>query len=115
MLPDDPFFTHILSSKDSQDFAAIINGEMVGEVGVTLPTTEHLYFVINQIAVDPVLRGKGLSQLIITQVQKHFAEHPVHHWKTYINKSNIAAKKVFAKLGWEEKGMEDGMVEYCIG
>lgn len=103
-----------LDQEGGATYCALDGQDIVGVVGIELPTEKHSFFVITELATKPSLRGVGIGHGILDAL---FAMHPLppdQHWEAYVGDSNVLAKSFFEAQGWKATAPANGagMVTY---
>jgi ribosomal protein S18 acetylase RimI-like enzyme len=108
-VPDREWMDYILNDKFGKQFCVFEGAEFVAVVGVVLPTVDHPFCVISDIAVRPCFRGTGIGrralEFLTSSKQLCCGLLPPvgQAWRAYVEKSNLGAKKFFLAIGWELK------------
>ena len=112
---DKEWLKYVLEAPGQKEYAVFWEGEMVGEVGITLPETDFPYFAITNIAVNPDFQRKGLGSQILTDLMTLHLANNETGWISNVHRSNQFAQTFFEKNGWQKAYEdEDGMISYIF-
>jgi ribosomal protein S18 acetylase RimI-like enzyme len=109
---DEEWLDHILNDEAGEELVAMLDGKMVGVVGVTFPVKEHPYYVITSLAVHPELTRKGIGTRIIHLLKDFYLLRKGEHWVTYVHINNRMAQHFMRKLGWVRGVVCEEMITY---
>ena len=113
---DAEWLEAVLSEVPPSQFVFRDNGRTVAVAGITRPTSEHDYFVITDVAVNPKLRRGGIGTQVIDQLVRYVNQEAA--WATFIDEENWIARCFFESIGWhceQPRVAEDGMLKYNRG
>lgn len=112
---DKEWLDHILNLDTGIEYAVFMEEEMVAEVGISLPDSDHAQYVITNIAVHPAKSRLGLGSLVL---DKLFELHPLKEeeiWVAFVEMDNLAAQDFFLKNGWkrdESQSKDEDMIRF---
>lgn len=110
---DQEWLQYVLTSELGAECVGIVEGELVSEVGIVFPSSEHPFYVITNIAVNPKSYVQGWGRKTVERLLSIYGETD-NGWKCYVSLSNKDAQVFFEKLGWKRMEVEDEMVEYLL-
>jgi ribosomal protein S18 acetylase RimI-like enzyme len=99
---DREWLTCVLTDSEGAEYSFLINQELIAVAGVHYPTAEHNYYYITDIAVRPQLRGRGIGERIVRELQVQTELQLVKNWRAGVAINNIAAAKLLESLGWRK-------------
>ena len=104
-----------LLNTSGREYAVLDGEQLVGVIGLLLPTYNHREVVITNLAVNPGLRRNGIGTRIIRQLPQVISLRPDMGWLAYVHERNLAARCFFEQNGWRAMGNnppEDKMILY---
>ena len=114
--PDEEWLEYVLSDALGKQFCVFDQGEIVAVVGVVLPTLEHRYCVVSDIAVKPELRGKGIGKLVLAELVRQVSLQAGEYWKAFVEETNLNAIAFFHAAKWklQPESSDDSMCEFVF-
>lgn len=112
---DDVRLDYILADTSGREYAVLDGEQLVGVVGLLLPTHNHREVVITNLAVKPDLRRSSIGTRIIRQLPQVVSLRPDIGCLAYVHERNLAARCFFEQNGWRAAGNnppEDEMIPY---
>jgi len=103
---DQEWLDHVLGSSSGDQYTAWSHGDMVGVVGVVLPSEVYKHYVISDIAVRPDLRGQGIGNAILDLIVQQYRQDGIQSWVAYLDYDNQAAQGLFNSCGWDTATQE---------
>ena len=110
---DEAWLHHILTDTKGQEYAALVDKQLVGVVGLELPEATERRIAITNIAVHPDRRRTGIGTQILQQLPQVITPQPGEGWLAYVDRHNEAAQRFFTHNGWsasDEAG--DDMIRF---
>lgn len=101
-------FERLLTDPHSLYLVAEAEGQVVGCCGVTDILGEG---DINNVAVDPVYRGRGIGRLMLTQLLLQGRELGIREFTLEVRVSNASAIHIYEELGFVSEGIRPGFYE----
>lgn len=101
-------FTNLVGKQDSLYLVAEVEGQVAGCLGVTNISGEG---DINNVAVAPKYRGKGIAQTLMRELLKRGEQMGITDFTLEVRVSNGAAIHVYEKLGFVSEGIRPGFYE----
>jgi ribosomal-protein-alanine N-acetyltransferase len=101
-------FLSELTNKFSHYIGIKINDELVGYIGIWLIIDEAH---ITNLAVTPDYRGRGLASKLLKATLKLCYEEKIDGITLEVRKSNIAARNLYIKFGFEEEAIRKNYYE----
>lgn len=98
----ETFLFEILLNELSVYVVALLNGSVVGYGGMWLVMDEAH---ITNIAVHPDFRKQGIGQQILRELIRQATERNLNRMTLEVRPTNIAARKLYQKFGFVEKGI----------
>jgi len=96
---------HLLRDYNSIGLVARIGDKIVGfVVGMIYVDRGALHGHILTIDVSPACRRKGIGQKLLQEIEKIFTQKDVSASHLEVREDNVAAVKLYRKLGYEEIG-----------
>ena len=114
------FEANILHKKSLCLAALTLPGEVLA--GYICLWLEASHVQIQNIAVHPALRRRGVAKFMLVQGIKEAGSRGAEHATLEVRTSNLAARRLYASLGFEEKGRlpgyyqtegEDALLLHC--
>ena len=105
----------VLKEDPPAQFSFFDDGQLVAVMGIAVPSQNHPYFVITDIAVDPQKKRNGIGAKVIRQLRARYIDSgfSVNEWRAYVETDNEGGQKFFSSLGWtRDVEIDDGM--YCF-
>ena len=94
---------HLLSDYNSVSLIAKANGEVIGFViGTIYIERNSLTGHILTIDILPTHRRKGIAQKLLQEIEKIFKEKGVNASRLEVREDNIAALRLYLKLGYKK-------------
>ena len=102
-------FRDVLEDEKSLYLVADSASGVVGMCGVTKILDEG---DINNVAVKPAYRGKGIAQCLMEELIRQGEETGIVDFTLEVRVSNAAAIRVYEKAGFVSEGIRPGFYEY---
>jgi ribosomal-protein-alanine acetyltransferase len=95
--------SNLLTDYNSIGLVAKIDGEIVGFIiGTIYPEKNSLIGHILTIDVSPTHQRKGIAQKLLKEIEKLFKEKSVKTCRLEAREDNIAALRLYRKLGYKK-------------
>ncbi|MDE1482079.1 GNAT family N-acetyltransferase [Xenorhabdus bovienii] len=104
---DNEWLDYILTSPEVSQLVFYDNNLFVGVVGICLPNTEHNYYTIIDLAVNPIFHKHGYGTKILNYLMNCEEYRNFNIWKAIVSLENKNARSFFIKNGWKYDGIED--------
>lgn len=88
--------------------AAIVNQTQVPEYADcpwTYPAREEEVMVLHTLVVDPLAQGRGYGRAFVAFYEDYARAHGCRYLRMDTNEKNLAARRMYAKLGFAEPGI----------
>jgi hypothetical protein len=97
MVENDPRLHQVLHAdpNDQIDYSVFQWDQMVAEIGIGFPTSEHPYYVITNMSVKPTLKWQWIGAQVIKQSMKLHKLKVGQTRRAYVGNKNIKAKQFF--------------------
>lgn len=109
---DEEWLEYVLEDDGSDEWVIMEKEEMVGVVGIVLPTDEYPYFVISNLAVRPERKRVGLGSRILEHLSSHYSHIGDLRWIAFVEMRNAVAQRFFEHNGWKCDGVNKDMLRY---
>jgi ribosomal-protein-alanine acetyltransferase len=96
---------YLLTDYNAIGLAARVNGEIAGfiigriDIGINMPFAHIL-----TIDIAPSHRRKGIAQKLLHEIEAIFKERGVKECRLEVREDNVAASKLYQKLGYKKVG-----------
>ncbi len=112
---DEDWLAHVLADETGVELVVSDAGDLAGPlalVGCVWGDDAHAH-TVSDLAVDPARRGQGIGRRALAAALA-WPEHPGGgEWVSYVDLDNPEAHAFFTALGWENRGLSDGMTEFA--
>ena len=112
---DEEWLSHVLNSKDGEQWVVTRNNIMMAVVGVIFPIPSHPHHVISDLAVNPKYKRQGIGKKTI-ELLISLKGYKGAHWLAYVDHRNEIAKEFFKNLHWisDESLSTNDMLTYSF-
>ncbi len=90
--------------------AAIINQKQVdvyAEADWRFPAPDEEVMVLHTLVISPKVAGQGVGSAFVDFYESYASEHGCRFLRMDTNEKNMVARKLYRKLGYEERGVVD--------
>lgn len=101
-------FANLVDKQDSLYLVAEVEGQVAGCLGVTNISGEG---DINNVAVAPKYRGRGIAQAMMRELLQRGEQMGITDFTLEVRVSNGAAIHIYEKLGFVSEGIRPGFYD----
>lgn len=104
----EEWLTYILSDKSGAEWTLKENGTLLVVIGITFPTVQNQYYVINNICCNPKLIRRNYASKALEMLIDQYKLIKEQYWVAYVHQNNLTAQLFFKKNKWENNvSMDD--------
>ena len=103
---EDEWLTYVLNEQagltefGGSTYSVFSNQELVAVMGIANPSAENPTYGITSIAVNPLLRSRGIGSRILKRIMEIIPLENGQYWIARVAEHNPKAKSFFEKNGW---------------
>lgn len=101
---DQEWLEFVLQDKTGIQFVVHSKNEMVAVVGLAKPTDAMPFWVITDLAVNPMMRRRGIAAGILNELPEIVESQQL---MAYVMTSNTNAQQLFHSSGWDCQRLDD--------
>lgn len=101
-------FAELVQDKNSLFLVAEEDGRIIGGCGLTHILDEG---DIHNVMVDPTCRNRGIATTMLEKLLETGSECGIREYTLEVRVSNVAAIRVYEKLGFRSEGIRPGFYE----
>ncbi len=104
-------FADLIESEHSDYFVIVLDGVIAGSAGYT-DTLGDAY--VNNVAIHPDYRGRGLSKILMKAMLEHGLSKGIKNYTLEVRVSNTPAIRLYESFGFECAGTRKRFYEHPV-
>jgi len=114
---DDEWLHHVLHDPTGLQLVALQQEQLIGVVGLILPSEQSEAVFITDFAIAPQLRRTGLGKRFLDALFQYPLVRSFKYWRAYVERGNDSALSFFQKNKWHimhDETIEDDMIPIAL-